>query len=473
MAPKKRLADRFAHKELEVRIPDPQFVLLHDDEITHKHDASPSTKARVRKQYREEHPLPSDLSGKNHTHANILYTPPSTSGDGHHERDLSRAARANADTSSSSDTLSNEQATATPRIDQVLAMMRARRQRREQEATAAAVAPTLPDVEDESEVTHIDVRQSLVVEEALSSPDGSYARAMADEEDCSADDMSLEPRPPPPTLAHAVVRTLPAPTLVTVVTSSSPPASPPSRTTIPELALESAFRNLRGLATRARRQPPAHGLAARQHDLLKRQQQRDAAQAVKDSELIARLRSAVIANMTIQHKVRGQARATNLLAPRTQRGTAGQFLSRKRQRSCIQRFGKERLATLADKHSLVRRAFAALLMDAYDDYSDAEDDDGPQGEDHGDEAIEETEGEQEEVVGTAAEPVEWVYGLDDQGRPYYFNQRTGHSSWEAPLFSTADGTWVRRMDEQNRYFWYNEASGASNWELPPEEYEAD
>jgi hypothetical protein len=154
----------------------------------------------------------------------------------------------------------------------------------------------------------------------------------------------------------------------------------------------------------------------------------------------------------------------------------------------VRRLGKRRLAKLLARHCLLRKAFAALLLDAYSDYSGDEGEEGRAipalaslhgaGEETGAEAGEETEAEAEterEAHTTALQQEQqtWVYGLDAEGRPYYYNTLSGASQWEPPIFSTADGTWSRRVDEHGQEFWLNSATGVSSWELPPEEYQAD
>jgi len=244
-----------------------------------------------------------------------------------------------------------------------------------------------------------------------------------------------------------------------------------------------------GLAVRANRVlcREEWALERRQASLEQRAVDRKAAADAQNDFLMCRLRSAVITNIVLKQKQLGLARAQALLAPLQLRPASCRFISRKRQKHLVQRMGKGQLAALFERRTLLRRCFAGLLLYAYSAYSDDEEGAGESGRGrHGggstaaaraepDMELEEVEFEyqgQGGQVEAQAEPAphEWVYGVDEVGRSYYFNRRTRVSRWEPPVLSTADGQWVRQIDEQDREFWVNITTGQAHWELPPEEY---
>ena len=301
-----------------------------------------------------------------------------------------------------------------------------------------------------------------------------------------------------------------------ILNNQSPTIVPPSEHAgLPLVSLQQSFALplsfntpvLMGLGSLARARvgscPQAWWLSERTTDLQRRQLAREKRDATQKSELLGRLRSAVIANISIQHKQKGLARAVALLAPAASKASSWRFLSRRRQRATVQRLGKERLAALYDRYTRLRRAFAWLLMDAYSEYDAASEENQESAEDalprdreprsttsavaydmQHDDRLQESAGftyaedrpvVDEHVPLTAAAAHThygqgWIYGTDESGNPYYYNMRTGQSSWEPPILSTADGQWVRQTDGENRDFWVNITSGQSHWEPPPEFY---
>lgn len=66
--------------------------------------------------------------------------------------------------------------------------------------------------------------------------------------------------------------------------------------------------------------------------------------------------------------------------------------------------------------------------------------------------------------------MDWLEQTDDAGNLYYYNLKTGESSWEAPegyvKLEVRDG-WVEQQDEEGNIYYYNVNSGESSWEAPP------
>jgi hypothetical protein len=234
----------------------------------------------------------------------------------------------------------------------------------------------------------------------------------------------------------------------------------------------------RGLGEIARHYMRSHGacekyeLGARQEDVRCRLQSRQAREQALQHELVQRFRAAVIRQIVIQHKDKGLARASALLAPAGPLRSC-RFLSRKRQRRSVQRVGKARLAVMFERHQLLRKGFASLLREAY--ASSGESEESEESEERKESELREESGraesESDRAVATSTSVGglhEWVYGTDPTGAPYYYNQVTGASQWEPPRL--ASGQWVRAQTEgtQRNFFWLNVTTGQASWELPPE-----
>lgn len=77
----------------------------------------------------------------------------------------------------------------------------------------------------------------------------------------------------------------------------------------------------------------------------------------------------------------------------------------------------------------------------------------------------------------AAAPAEWQKFVDDSsGATYYYNARSGESSWEEPAgfalspkkdANTKPPQWRRVTDESSgRAYYYDAANGVTQWEAP-------
>ena len=69
---------------------------------------------------------------------------------------------------------------------------------------------------------------------------------------------------------------------------------------------------------------------------------------------------------------------------------------------------------------------------------------------------------------------DWLQYFDDDGHPYWFNQMTGESTYDAPGHQTHDAPqaydqaadWSQAYDDQGNVYWYNAATGVSQYEDP-------
>ena len=65
--------------------------------------------------------------------------------------------------------------------------------------------------------------------------------------------------------------------------------------------------------------------------------------------------------------------------------------------------------------------------------------------------------------------MDWLEQTDEGGNLYYYNLKTGESSWEAPegyVKLNVINDWVEQRDEQGNLYYYNVTSGESSWEAP-------
>ena len=68
----------------------------------------------------------------------------------------------------------------------------------------------------------------------------------------------------------------------------------------------------------------------------------------------------------------------------------------------------------------------------------------------------------------------WQEVVDESGQPYFWNEATGASQWEAPLAQDPAGFaptsllpgWQQVFDENGHQFYFNDATGESQWEAP-------
>ena len=73
------------------------------------------------------------------------------------------------------------------------------------------------------------------------------------------------------------------------------------------------------------------------------------------------------------------------------------------------------------------------------------------------------------VLQSKAEGWQDIIFMDDsQGKYYYINRFTGHSTWAKPVgwddILSANGGWMLCLDvASGSYYWWNEMTGASSW----------
>jgi hypothetical protein len=73
---------------------------------------------------------------------------------------------------------------------------------------------------------------------------------------------------------------------------------------------------------------------------------------------------------------------------------------------------------------------------------------------------------------SSASPVEdtWVQQKDMLGRTYFYNEKSGQSSWEKPpgitIVPMVKGDWLQHFDESGNEYWVNQLNGESSWTLP-------
>jgi hypothetical protein len=280
-----------------------------------------------------------------------------------------------------------------------------------------------------------------------------------------------------------------------------------------------------------------YNLNIRTNDLERRKKEKLEKERIQKHELIEKFRKAVIKKILIKHKEIGLLRAIELLKNYIERPIHLRFISRKKQKRCVQRLGKVCLSNLNRNYNLKRIAFASLLNEAYSEYSDS--DDGDNGNDDNDgndgdvndeeavfgnknashavdsehhqsqreEDIEEFNGsnsvismsthaiieEEEDIsdvvpqVALDLNNVEWTYGTDENGQPYYYNVRTRQSQWEPPIFITSsvleatednetafvERQWMRSTDMNGNEFYTDILTGESTWHLPQTHVELD
>lgn len=59
---------------------------------------------------------------------------------------------------------------------------------------------------------------------------------------------------------------------------------------------------------------------------------------------------------------------------------------------------------------------------------------------------------------------EWQEHEDNEGRKYYYNERTGVTTWEKPV----KVKWTAYETDDGKVYYYNEVTGESTWEIPTE-----
>ena len=68
------------------------------------------------------------------------------------------------------------------------------------------------------------------------------------------------------------------------------------------------------------------------------------------------------------------------------------------------------------------------------------------------------------------EEKKWIKHTDDEGREYYYNEKTQETQWDKPSGFVEDvvakGKWSKHADDEGREYFYNETTGETSWEKP-------
>lgn len=62
----------------------------------------------------------------------------------------------------------------------------------------------------------------------------------------------------------------------------------------------------------------------------------------------------------------------------------------------------------------------------------------------------------------------WRQVVGDDGQPYYYNDASGESQWEAPAAGTLPPGWSTGQNDDGQIYYVNEQTGESQWEAPDE-----